>query len=93
MLSYLWSGLDNMKIPVTLYILIIAAMVVSASSTWAGSMNTSSLCGFIGAYLVLISDAILAIDRFKYPFKAAGPLLMVTYYGAQWFIASSVYLL
>ena len=43
-----------------------------------------------GANLFLISDALLAWNRFRMKFKSAQFLIMGTYYVAQWALAMSL---
>ena len=43
-----------------------------------------------GAILFLISDAMLAWNRFRMKFKSAQFLIMGTYYVAQWVLAMSL---
>jgi len=43
-----------------------------------------------GAILFLISDALLAWNRFRMKFKSAQFLIMGTYYVAQWVLAMSL---
>ena len=43
-----------------------------------------------GAILFLISDALLAWDRFRMKFKPAQFFIMGTYYVAQWALAMSI---
>ena len=43
-----------------------------------------------GAILFLISDALLAWDRFRMKFKSAKFIIMGTYYVAQWALAMSI---
>ncbi len=43
-----------------------------------------------GAILFLISDALLAWNRFRMKFKSAQFLIMGTYYVAQWALAMSL---
>ena len=43
-----------------------------------------------GAILFLISDALLAWNRFRMKFKSAQFLIMGTYYVAQWELAMSL---
>jgi uncharacterized membrane protein YhhN len=44
----------------------------------------------IGAILFLVSDSVLAINRFAKPFRAAEALLLTTYFAAQTLIALSL---
>ena len=49
-----------------------------------------TLFAVFGAILFLISDALLAWNRFRMKFKSAQFLIMVTYYVAQWALAMSL---
>jgi uncharacterized membrane protein YhhN len=68
--------------PVIAYICVITAMAVSAilagfSKPWV----------YMGVILFLISDSILAVNKFKSPVPLGGYLIWVTYYLAQYGIA------
>ncbi len=45
---------------------------------------------FGGALLFMVSDTVLAFERFKGPFKASVLLVMTTYFCAQGLITASV---
>jgi len=49
-----------------------------------------TLFAVCGAILFLISDALLAWNRFRMKFKSAQFLIMGTYYVAQWVLAMSL---
>ncbi|MBN1316983.1 MAG: lysoplasmalogenase [Anaerolineales bacterium] len=83
-------ALTNLKIPVLIYILVILIMAWLAWERWNQTRTSEALLAASGAILFMISDAILAINRFHGPFKPAHGLNLVTYYAAQWMIASSV---
>jgi uncharacterized membrane protein YhhN len=61
-----------------------------AFEMWIQTQMTFALLAFAGALLFVISDAILAINRFRGGFTSANALILATYFAAQWFIASSV---
>ncbi len=87
---YLKPGLGSMKGPVILYILIICLMVNRAVSTFFGDAFTSTQAWLIilGAILFWLSDLILAINRFRRPFRLEA-LGLYLYYGGQLLIALS----
>ena len=87
---YLLPGLGSMKGPVIMYILIITLMVNRAVSTFFGDAFTTTQAWLItlGAILFWISDMMLAINRFRHPFKA-NRLSLILYYGGQLLIALS----
>ena len=80
----------KLKIPVIIYIVIILIMTWLAWERWIQTGQTETLLVMIGAVLFAISDTILDANRFKGAFKPARALNLVTYFGAQWLIASSV---
>jgi uncharacterized membrane protein YhhN len=47
----------------------------------------AAAAGAIGALSFLVSDSVLAFDRFARPFAGAHAVVMVTYYAAQILIA------
>lgn len=87
---YLKNGFGELKIPASAYLVVISIMVWLAWSRWLGEGGTGSLLAFCGAILFMISDLILAVNRFKVELKSARALDLLTYYTGQWFIALSV---
>ena len=87
---YLKPGLGTMKGPVVVYILVICLMVNRAISTFFGDAFTITQAWLIslGAVLFWLSDLMLAINRFRKPFKKE-PLGLFLYYGGQLLIALS----
>ena len=53
--------------------------------------SIATLLAAIGAVLFLISDGLLAINRFRKEYPYAHVLILSTYYGAQCLIALSVH--
>lgn len=79
---WLAPGLGALTGPVMVYVCVITVMVAAAilagySKPWVCS----------GAILFLISDSILAVNKFKSPVPMAGYLIWATYYLAQYGIA------
>lgn len=90
MLAYLWRAVGKLRIYVIAYMLVISVMAWQGAEYWFVSGTTASLLAAIGALLFLISDSVLAIDRFRYKFATASIVVMSTYYVAQLLIAWSV---
>lgn len=79
-------------VPVIVYGVVISGMlflgVLRFFST--STINTSSrVCGLIGSIVFVISDSILAFNKFRTPFENAHTYVMITYYAGQAFIAAS----
>jgi uncharacterized membrane protein YhhN len=68
----------ELLLPVAVYLTAIAAMAAGASLH--GSTQASIFCG---ALLFVLSDALIAINKFLWPFTASHLAIMTTYYAAQ----------
>lgn len=89
MLRVLLPGLGSKKAPVIIYMLVIIMMAWSALNRWIQTGEEGSASAFTGALLFVISDSILALNRFKRRFPSAQLYIMSTYFMAQWLIALS----
>jgi len=82
MLVWLAPGLGNFRILVPVYICVITAMSVM-----------SLLAGFrtwwvpVGAMLFMLSDSLIAVNKFKYPIRYDNYLIWCAYYAGQCCIA------
>lgn len=78
---------DNKKLvlPVTIYMLAISLMLVSALNTLLRSdwLSPAALLSALGATLFYLSDSILAHDEFGQPIRTGEMLVTVTYHLAQ----------
>ena len=80
----LWQDGDViMAIAVTGYISVILTMGWTA---W----RTKSNYAMIGAILFIISDSVLALNKFTVAIPAASEIIMITYYSAQVLLALSI---
>ncbi|WP_144510505.1 lysoplasmalogenase [Bacillus sp. FJAT-22090] len=73
-----------LAIAVVIYIVVILLMGWSA-------FQTANKFAIIGAILFIFSDSILAINRFIVDIPYSDALIMITYYGAQFLFAFSIY--
>jgi uncharacterized membrane protein YhhN len=69
-----------------IYALAITLMALTALFRYGRTNSTSFLLIFIGAVLFMISDSVLAINKFHHSFSSAAALIMLTYCLAQFFI-------
>ena len=76
--------------PVTVYSLILLAMAWRACALWAVAGDTRALLAGFGALLFVVSDFVLALNRFIRRFRFAQVIVLGTYYAAQCLIAWSV---
>lgn len=83
---FLRPYLGIMKIPVMVYAFVISLMSIMAVNR-KGRVNTISFnLIFFGAIAFLISDSLLAYNKFVNPFNGAGIAIMTTYMLAQYLI-------
>jgi uncharacterized membrane protein YhhN len=80
----------KLALPVIVYASALAVMGWQAASRWDTLQDSASLYAMLGAILFLVSDGVLAINRFVKPFRAAEAVLLSTYFAAQTLIALSV---
>ncbi|RZL48457.1 MAG: lysoplasmalogenase [Pedobacter sp.] len=83
---FLRPHLGNMKIPVMIYAFVISLMAIMSVNRKGRVSSLSFKLIFIGAFFFLISDSVLAYNKFVLPFKGAGLVIMSTYMIAQYLI-------
>lgn len=86
LLAVLFPKLGSMTIPVIVYGAVISAMLVSCFLAFANWNSRFAIFSTLGAVLFVISDSLLAINKFHTPFGNAGFLVMLTYGFAQFFL-------
>lgn len=68
----------------------LVAMAAQAIARWQRHPGPGTRMAAIGGVLFVVSDALLAVDRFRSPISAAPVWVLGTYWAAQWGIAQSV---
>jgi uncharacterized membrane protein YhhN len=86
----LYPVLNELKIPVLLYAVVLVAMVLNALFRYGRTSSKSFGFVFGGALLFMISDSLLAINKFLQPVTHAGLLIMITYCLAQYAIVHGI---
>ena len=83
----LYPGLEGLMKPIILiYALSLIGMSMMALNRHSRVNYTSFLLVFIGSVLFVISDTMLAFDKFYLEFSLAGFWIMITYIAAQYLI-------
>lgn len=72
--------LDDFLIPVTGYVLVIAAMGWQAISIWRKKRDAASVLLALGAVLFVFSDSVIAWNKFLQPFWWSPVLILTTYW-------------
>jgi uncharacterized membrane protein YhhN len=91
-LSYLWDNLNDLKIPVVIYSLVICSMAVAALNLKNKMPSVFFYTLFLGVLLFLFSDSVIALNKFageglQIPYPRL--MIMITYILAQLLIAIS----
>lgn len=89
-ISILMPRLGEMKIPVLAYGLVISFMLLVAMLLYDLPENKAARYILTGAVLFVLSDSILAINRFYRPFSAGGWMIMITYVSAQYLLVKGL---
>ena len=82
----LYPGLGDLKMPVIIYAAVICSMLLCSLHVFYKTGRPSNVYFVAGAMLFVISDSLLAVNKFFSPFPSAGILIMLTYCAAQFFI-------
>lgn len=86
LIAFLSPWLGDMRLPVRVYGMVISFMLLLALHLLFLTNRKAGLYIAIGAILFVLSDSLLAINKFYQPFEAAGFLIMLTYGLAQLFL-------
>ena len=92
-LLVLWPDVPRrLRVPVGVYVAFLLVMAGQAACRAAHLQSRPAWCAALGAVLFVVSDSLLAWNRFRRPFAGAQALIHATYFPAQWLIAISTYL-
>jgi len=91
-LASLWAGVPgDMRVPVLVYVTALSAMAAQATSVWLARRGQADVAKWrivaIGAALFVLSDAILATDKFVGGVPLPTLWNLSIYWLGQWFIA------
>lgn len=79
-------NIKNLQIPVLFYALTLAAMLLSSFHAFDFKKHDFGKICVAGTMIFVVSDSLLAINRFYQPFEFANILIMLTYAVAQFLI-------
>lgn len=86
LVTILFPQLGGLKIPVMVYALVLTLMVLQALYRYGLTSRKSFVLVFVGALFFMVSDSILAINKFMEPLPMASLAIMFTYITAQFLI-------
>lgn len=90
MLSVLLPSLGDLKIPVIAYAFVISTMLLFAFNGFLTWLKPGNKYIFMGAIVFVVSDSILAIDKFHSPIEKSAFIIMLTYLVAQYLIVVGI---
>lgn len=90
LVTVLYPHLGDLKIPVMVYALVITLMALQALFRYGHTSKLSFVLVFSGAISFMISDSLLAINKFMQPLPLAALAIMLTYILAQYLIVEGV---
>jgi uncharacterized membrane protein YhhN len=82
----LYPVLGALRFPVMAYALVLVLMVLNALFRFGRTNSKSFWMVFGGALLFMVSDSLLAINKFLQPLPQSGLLVMITYITAQYLL-------
>jgi len=86
LVTILYGHLGDLKIPVIVYAAVLVFMTLSALYRFGRTSASSFAMVFGGAILFMMSDSLLAINKFLEPLPMEGFWIMSTYISAQFLI-------
>lgn len=95
-LSYLYTpfhqspGTTGLWIPVIVYVVCLCSMAVMAAMRREVVPPANYQTVLFGAVLFVLSDSVIALNKFALPFAGAGLVIMATYAAAQYLIVTGV---
>ena len=89
-ISILMPHLGELKIPVLVYGLVISFMLLVAMLLYDLEDNKTARYILTGALLFVLSDSVLAINKFHRPIAIGGWLIMLTYVSAQYLLVKGL---
>jgi uncharacterized membrane protein YhhN len=101
LLIIVWSQLQDLKYPVVCYAIVIMGMLLSTIERYQTMPSQGSLLLLVGAAIFVLSDSLIALERFKGPLfnrytalkrilPQAHTLIILTYYAAQFLLVSGI---
>ncbi|HEY1193649.1 lysoplasmalogenase [Flavobacterium sp.] len=90
MVSFLIPHLGDLEIPVSIYATVISIMLLFAFNGLLVWEKPGNLLIFLGAFFFVVSDSILAVNKFYLPIPKSSFFIMLTYLLAQYLIVLGV---
>ncbi len=86
----IYPNLGDLLIPVIVYGIVISVFGVMTLLVYTGKKTTENLWLFLGALTFIVSDSILALNKFYEASEILGISIMITYIIAQYLICKAI---
>jgi uncharacterized membrane protein YhhN len=90
LVTVLYPHLNELKVPVMIYAAVLVMMVLNAMFRYGLTSARSFWPVFLGAFAFMVSDSLLAFDKFVQPIALSGVWIMSSYLLAQFLIVWGV---
>ncbi len=90
LMYFIYPNLNEMLLPVVVYGVTISTFGSVAFLNYRSEKSTENLWLFIGAILFILSDSLIAINKFYEPNDLYGVSIMITYILAQFLICKAM---
>lgn len=90
LITVLYPHLGDLKIPVILYAIVLIVMVLQGLFRYGFTSSSSFWSVFVGAVIFMISDSLIAINKFLTAVPLAGLAIMSTYMLAQFLLINGL---
>ncbi|MBN8576704.1 MAG: lysoplasmalogenase [Cytophagales bacterium] len=90
LVTVLYPHLGSLQIPVMVYALVITVMALQALFRYGHTSKSSFILVLCGAISFMISDSLLAVNKFMHALPLSGLAIMLTYILAQYLIVEGV---
>ncbi len=84
--AFIIDDLGALTLPVSIYCAVITLMGITALGRYGRAENQGVFFAILGASLFIISDSVIALNKFSSPVEWSGPIVMTTYLAAQYFL-------
>lgn len=84
--SWIIDDLGLLTLPVAIYCAVITLMGVTAVGRLGRADKKDALLVIAGAALFILSDSVIAFNKFVSPVELSGPIVMLTYLSAQFLL-------
>lgn len=92
LLATIWTRLEGLQAPVTLFICVTLVMVWLAGEQWFFRPVNTTFSGFAGALLLLLSNIVWLGSHYRRRFRADSAIAAACYFAGHFLIVRALYL-